>query len=226
MLMTRMFSLIPGTPGRRQQMPRTMQIDRHARLRRPVQRLDDGRVHQRVHLGDDPPARSQRRFPLDERDDPILQPVRRDREPLPRRRRRIAGQQVEQGARVVGVRVARGEVRQIAVDARRRRVVVARRQVHVALDAVAFAAHDQRHLAVGLEPDEAVDDVHARVFQRARPLDVGRLVEARLQLDDRRHLLAVLGGADQRPHDRRVGAGPVQRLLDRQHVRIVGRLAR
>ena len=170
------------------------------------------------------PRDAQRRLALDERDDPLLQPVRRDREPLPRRRRRVAGEQVEQRARVVGVGVARGEVGEIAVDARRRRVVVARRQVHVALDPVALAAHDQRHLAVGLEADEAVDHVHAGVLQRARPLDVGRLVEARLQLDDRGHLLAVLGGADQRPDDRRVGAGAVQRLLDRQHVRIVGRL--
>ena len=105
-----------------------------------------------------------------------------------------------------------------------RRVVVAGRQVDVALDAVALAPHHQRHLAVGLEADEAVDDVHARLLERARPLDVGRLVEARLELDDRGHLLAVLGGADQRAHDRRVGAGAVERLLDREHVRIVGRL--
>ena len=53
MLMTRMFSLTPGTPGRRQQMPRTIRVDRHARLRGAVERLDDRRVHQRVHLGDD-----------------------------------------------------------------------------------------------------------------------------------------------------------------------------
>ena len=104
------------------------------------------------------------------------------------------------------------------------RVVVAGRQVDVALDAVALAAHDQRDLAVGLEADEAVDDVHAGVLQRARPLDVGGLVEAGLELDDRRDLLAVLGGADQRADDRRVGAGAVERLLDGEHVGIVGRL--
>ncbi len=88
----------------------------------------------------------------------------------------------------------------------------------------ALAPHDQRDLAVGLEADEAVDDVHARVLQRARPLDVGRLVEARLQLDDGRDLLAVLGGADERADDGRVGAGAVERLLDGEHVGIVGRL--
>ena len=53
------------------------------------------------------------------------------------------------------------------------------------------------HLAVGLQPDEAVDHVDAGVLQLLGPGDVGLLVEAGLQLDQRRHLLAPLGGADQ-----------------------------
>ena len=70
-----------------------------------------------------------------------------------------------------------------------------------------------------LQPDEAVDDVHARLFQRAGPLDVRLLVEARLQLDERHHLLA----RARRPaiSDATIAAlgagGPVQRLLDREH---------
>ena len=71
-----------------------------------------------------------------------------------------------------------------------------------------------------LEPDQAVHDVHAGLFQCARPLDVGLLVEARLDLDQRDDLLARLRRVDQRVDDRRVTGGPVQRLLDRQHVRI------
>ena len=54
MLMTRMFSETPGTPGRRQQMPRIDQVDLDAGLRGRVERFDDLGIDERVHLGDDP----------------------------------------------------------------------------------------------------------------------------------------------------------------------------
>ena len=54
MLRTRMFSEMPGRPGRRQQMPRIDQVDRHARLAGVVQRLDRLAIDQRVELGEDP----------------------------------------------------------------------------------------------------------------------------------------------------------------------------
>ena len=75
-----------------------------------------------------------------------------------------------------------------------------------------------------LEADEAVDHVHARLLQCARPLDVGLFVEARLDLDERDDLLAGLGGVDERVDDRGVAGRAVQRLLDRQHVRVGGGL--
>ena len=71
---------------------------------------------------------------------------------------------------------------------------------------VALARGRPADLGVRLQPEEAVDDVHAALLERARPLDVRLLVEARLQLDERRHLLAVLGRARERLHDRRVAA--------------------
>ena len=46
------------------------------------------------------------------------------------------------------------------------RVVVAGADVAVAADAVGLVAHDERGLGVHLEPDEAVDDVDARLLQR------------------------------------------------------------
>ena len=49
------------------------------------------------------------------------------------------------------------------------------------------------------------------------------LVEPGLQLDDRRHLLPVLRGPPQRPDDRGVLPDSVKRLLDREHVRVIGR---
>ena len=54
-------------------------------------------------------------------------------------------------------------------------------------------ADDQGDLAVRLQADEAEDDVDARLLQLAGPEDVPLLVQPGLQLDDRRHLLAVVG---------------------------------
>ena len=77
------------------------------------------------------------------------------------------------------------------------------------------------HLRVRLEADDAVHDVGARLLQLARPDDVVRLVEARLDLDQDHDLLAALGGGDERGDDRRVARGPVQGLLDREDVGVV-----
>ena len=75
-----------------------------------------------------------------------------------------------------------------------------------------------------LEPHEAVDDVHARALQRPGPADVGPLVEAGLDLDHGDDLLAGLGGVDEGLDDRGVAGRPVQRLLDREDLRVGRRL--
>ena len=71
-----------------------------------------------------------------------------------------------------------------------------------------------------LVADDAVHDVGAGLLQLCGELDVVRLVKARTQLDDRRHLLARARRFDQRIDHGRVPAGSVERLLDRQHARI------
>ena len=105
------------------------------------------------------------------------------------------------------------------------RVVVAGAEMDVGAQRPGLAPHHQRHLGVGLELDEAVDHLHAGALQVARPADVGLLVEARLELDQRGDRLAGLGRLDQRRDDRAVLAGAVERLLDRDHGRIARRLA-
>ena len=88
----------------------------------------------------------------------------------------------------------------------------------------ALAAHHQAALAVDLEPDHAVDHVHARLLELARPLDIVGLVEPGPQLDQRRHLLAVARGLDERADDGRVAARAIERLLEREHLGIARRL--
>ena len=92
---------------------------------------------------------------------------------------------------------------------------------------------------MGLQPDEAVHDVHARLFEHAGPVDVGLLVEARFELDQRDDLLAVLGRLDERARRSRcrcprcgrcvcliastcrIGRGLVDEGLDRRRERVV-----
>ena len=87
-----------------------------------------------------------------------------------------------------------------------------------------LAPDDQAHLGVRLQPHHAVDHVDAGGFQRPRPADVVLLVEARLQLDQDRDLLAILPCLHQRLHHRRVGADAVEGLLDGDDVGIGRRL--
>ena len=72
-----------------------------------------------------------------------------------------------------------------------------------------------------LEPDQPVDDVRAGPLQLARPDDVRLFVEASLDLDEDHDLLAAFGRPDERLDERRVTGRAVQRLLDRQDVRVV-----
>ena len=127
-----------------------------------------------------------------------------------------AGDEVEQVGDVgrdVGVG---GEEADVLVEPRGGGVVVAGADVDVALEPVALAADHERRLRVDLHVREAVDDVHARLLERARPLDVAPLVEARLELDDADALLAVLGRLDQRRRERRVVARAVDGRLQRR----------
>ncbi len=99
-------------------------------------------------------------------------------------------------------------------------VVVTRPQVRVSNDFARLATQDQHHLGVRLETDHAVDHYRTGRLQAAGQLQVGLFVEPRTQLDHRRDFLAVARGINQRIDNFRVGAGAVQGLTNRQHVRV------
>ena len=102
-------------------------------------------------------------------------------------------------------------------------VVVAGAHMGIALDAFAVAAHHQQHLGVGFVAHHPVHHHGAGLLQAARALDVGLLVEAGAQLHHRGDFLAVTGGGLQVVQNLRVGAGAIERLLDRQHLGVAGR---
>ena len=200
------------------------EIDLHAGLRGLVQRLDHRPVDEAVHLQHDTtpaPGHRVRGHPPHLVDDALAQVGGRDEQLAVALRAPEAGQVVEEVGDVGGDVGPAGEEARVGVEPRGARVVVAGADVHVAADAAVLAAHHERALGVRLERREAVHDVHAGALQRARPADVARLVEARLELDQHHRLLALLGRADQRRHHRRVARGAVDRVLDREHVGVV-----
>ena len=145
----------------------------------------------------------------------LLQRDRRDRHPLEPGRLGIAGDEIEDARDIAPDHRIGGEERKVGVDARRHRMIIAGADMAIGDERAAFAPHDQRQLGVGLQLDEAEDDLRAGALEIARPADVGFLVEARLQLDKRGDRFAGLGRLDERPHDRAIGRGAVERLLDR-----------
>ena len=161
---------------------------------------------------------------VDPGDQAVAQRLGGDQQPAVGLAARVAGQPVEQVGEVGADLRVGGEQAEVLVQPGRLRVVVAGADVAVAAQGLALLADHQRQLAVGLQADQAVDDVAAGLLQLARPLDVGLLVEAGLDLDEDEDLLAGLGGVDQRVDDRGVAGGPVQRLLDREDVRVGGGL--
>ena len=196
-------------------------------LRSLVQRGDDVRLEQRVHLGDDAALLSVPRvlrLVLDRAQHLLVQRERRQPQVLQLGRAPEPGQLDEDVAHVGADLLVAGEQAPVGVELGGARVVVAGGKVHVAPQPVVLAAHHQQHLGVGLVPDHAVDHVRADLFQPLRPVDVRFLVEAREQLQHHRHLLAAARRADQDFHQLGFRAGAVDGHLDRGHARIARRL--
>ncbi len=221
-----MFSETPGIPGRSAHRPRTIRSMCNAGARGTIQRLDDLRIHQRIHLGDDSRRVARPRRAAASR--PIFSTTascipKGDCSSLVRRGvcvRLVSCRNSSCTSWPIS-RIA-GEQAVVGVAARGARVVVAGAEMAVAAQALGLAPDHHRHLAVRLESHDAIHHVRAGFLQPVRQLDVRFLVEARAQLDDDGDVLAGVRGGDQRIDDRRLIAGAVQRLLDREHARVGG----
>ena len=196
-----MFSDRPGTPGRRQQMPRTMRSISVPAARRLVERVDDLGVDEAVHLHHDaavgrrrPPRGSARASASAA----LIGATRIRRYAV---LVAVAGEVVEEVAR----RRPRCRGRRSAGRRPRRSWPSSGGSCRCRCGSSGGSRRPPRgrpaSLRVRLQPDDAVDDVDAGFLEHAGPGDVRLLVEARLQLDQRHGLLAGLGGAHQRAHD-------------------------
>ena len=64
----------------------------------------------------------------------------------------------------------------------------------ISADAVFLLAHNERDLAVCFQPDQSVNDMAACFLELLRPDNIVFLVKTGFQLNENRHLLAILGG--------------------------------
>ena len=147
-----------------------------------------------------------------------------DQKLVHRRKTRHAGKAIEGLRQLTRELLAAGEQTQISVNFRRRGMVVPRAHMGIAPDPLALAADDQHGLCMGLESGHTINNIHSRFAHHAGPLDIRGLVETSLQFNHSRDLLPVPRRRDQCLHNRGIRAGAVERLLDRQHMRILRRL--
>src|SRR5207244_10344681 len=217
----------PLDPGAQAADSAHVQVHPDPRPRRLVQRLDRALIREGVHLHRDPRRLARLVRPdglLDLVEDPGAQVVGRDEDLAEALRPREPGEGVEEVGEIGRDVLVSREERDVLVQPRRPRVVVAGADVGVVAYALTLPPRDDQRLRVRLQPRQAVNHVTARLLERARPADVLALVEARLQLHHAHRLLALLGRLDQRRNERRVVGGPVYGELDREYGRVLNRL--
>ena len=203
------------------------EVDFDAGIGGVVESFDDAGLEERIHLGDDVGGAAGAGvfgFAANEAEEAFGHGERSDEERAVVVDLGVGGEVVEDHVHALGdLRVA-GEQAEVGVEARGDGVVVAGAEVAVAAgDAVFVAADEQGQLAMGLESDDAVEDLHAGVFHAARPADVGGFVEAGHELDDEGGFLGG-GGLNERGEDGRILAGAVERLLHADDGGIFGAL--
>ena len=211
----------PFDPGPQHADRARADVDLRARRAGGVQLVDDRRVDEVVELEPDPGRLAVLRGGRDRADlldEPLAHLERRHEELAEPLGAAEAGDVVEDVGDVGGDLLVGREDPDVLVEPRRRGVVVAGADVDVAAQPARLATDDERHLRVDLHVREPVHDVHARLLELARPLDVAPLVEAGLQLDEADRLLPLLGAVDQRRDERAVVGRAVDRRLHRDHV--------
>ena len=193
-----------GHPGAKGARPPHPNVDRHPDRRRSVERIDGLLVYHCVALDTDagwPPCDVVVDLAIDAFDKPGPHGMRGDDQTLVLGIAGISGENVEQVRNIfANVRLGRQQA-EVFVQASRLGVVVPGANMTVATELTTFVTNDHRQFAVGLQPNEAVHDVHSSLLELSRPLDVVLLVEAGFDLNDRQDLLALFGSTDEGIHD-------------------------
>ena len=115
-----------------------------------------------------------------------------------------------------------GEIGQIGVNFRGGGVIIAGADMAIGPKLAILLADDLAEFRVRfhVELGQAVDDMHAGLFELLGPFEVGQFIETRHHFDHHGHAFAGLASLPQRLHDGRFFRCPVERPLDRDHIRI------
>ena len=161
------------------------QIDLHAGAGSFVEFLDDLLIHERVEFHDDAagsPGQGVIALALDQCGQRVFQIERRDEQFFHAGITGEPGEGVEDDRDFLGDLRIGGQQTEVGVDARRARVVIAGAEMHIMPEPIGIAADDEQRFAMRLQTDHAINDMRARFLEAPRPLNVGRLVEARPQV--------------------------------------------
>ena len=222
---TRMPSLRPAMPGRRQQSPRmTRSIgDAGAAPLHTSAAMISGSsswfILATMRAGQ--PGLLVVDLPLDQLEKPRAHGRGATRSVSQCGSLRVASQVVKQVDDVACERWIAREEPDIGIESGRAHVVIAGADVRVTAQSGRLLAHDQRRLGMRLQAAYAKDHMGASPFQLRGPVQVALLVESGLELDHARHLFARFGRLDQRSDKGRVIANPIDGHLDRDRSGIV-----
>ena len=136
----------------------------------------------------------------------------------------IARQIVEHFGRITSQRGVAGKERQVGVNTRGDRVIVARSIMRIGHQLIALAADHGADFCVGFVLGKPIDHMRPSAFQTARLANVRGLVKTRFQLDQSGDRFTVLGCFAQGLDDGGFFRCAIQGLFDRNHVRVTGRL--
>src|SRR5712691_2140243 len=151
------------------------EIDGHIRARGLVKFFDDFLVNERIHLRDN--ARrfigpGMVSFALDQSDQPFLHIERRDHQLLQTGISGEAGERVKHDADFLSQLRFGGEETPIGIGARSPRIVISRAEMDIMANAIGIAADDQKHFAMRLQADYAIDAMRASLFKSSNPSNV------------------------------------------------------
>src|SRR4030042_3385471 len=162
-------------------------------------------------------------FAPDQFDKSVIHIMRGDQHFIIVRSRYGAGQFVKYGRDISAQRWIAAEDAQVFIKPGSDCVVIACSHMKIAVNTVLLFADDQGQFSMGLQPFNAIGDMHALLLQELSPGYIGLFIEARGYLYKDCHLLAVASRLNQGLHDRRLAAGAIDGDLDGKHLGVNGR---
>ena len=200
-----------------------VQFNVHPGVRGPVQGVNDFHVLEAVHLGGNAggfPLPRAFRFPFNKFNKARLHQHRGGIQLAEAHELGAPRHGIEELGSVRSQLVVAGKVGNIRVNLGSGLIVVPRAEMAVTPQHALFPAHHQANLGMGLQPLDAVNNLHAGTLKLLRLFQIAGFVKTGFQLHQRRHLLAALRRFFQGGHDAGVPGGAVQHLLDGDDVRI------